>query len=194
MKRIVYILPGYTESHTKQKSYAEVAKLFEEKGFTVVQVEIDWALESPAQFKDYASQFLSQFKKKKGVKTYILGFSYGATIAFLTANKTRPTELILCSLSPYFIEDQNNLEPRWLKYWKDNFKDSDYSFKEYADKINTKTQIVAGGAEHRSVLKRARNARKVLKNSVLRISEGAKHNIGQKEYLDTLKRLVAALD
>jgi pimeloyl-ACP methyl ester carboxylesterase len=193
MERIVYIIPGFGESHARQKSYRKVAALFAKAGFTVVHVNIDWHHQTPREFGDYQKQFLSQFKKKRGAKTYVLGFSYGATIAFLTANKTKPAALVLCSLSPYFTEDQKNIEPEWLVFWKKRFAHSDYSFAKLAPTRHSSVRLVVGDSEHHSTITRARDAKRRLPNATLTIAKGAKHDIGQKEYLATLEKVIAKL-
>ncbi len=194
MQRIVYIITGYEESHTKQKGYGKIAKLFEEVGFNVVHVNIDWHAKKPAQFDDFAQQFLKQYKKPRGAEVYVLGFSYGATAAFLSAKKTKPKAFIFCSLSPYFIEDLKNLKPAWLKWFRENMKESDYSFAKLAPTITSQSYFVVGSEEDSSCLYRARNARKLIPNSSLVVAKGAKHSIGQKEYLQTLEKLIKKLD
>lgn len=194
MRKVVYILPGHKESHRTHKSYTKVASLFEKRGFEVVHVDIQWDASFPKQFAVFTKQFFQQFKKVRGARVYVLGFSYGATIAFLTAKRTHPAHLILCSLSPYFVEDQKNLEPSWLKFWKKEFVKSDYSFKELAPGVTSQIDLIVGSEEHTSVLKRARDARKRLPNVSLTVAKGAKHNIGQKEYLATIEKLIDRLD
>lgn len=192
MKRIAYIIPGHQESHTKQKGYDKVANFFEAQGITPIHVEIDWN-KKPGQFKDFSQQFLSQYKKPKNTEVYILGFSYGAVAAFLSAAKTKPTAFIFCSLSPYFIEDRKNLKPVWLKWFKENMTKSNYSFRELAPSITTKAYFVVGEKEDPSCLYRSRNAKKLIQNSSLTIAKGAKHNISQKEYLHSLEKLIGRL-
>lgn len=193
MQRIIYIVPGYQESPITHPGYRKLAKLAASYGFSPVHVEIDWHKEKPASFAGYAKQFLKQFKKKRGVQIYVLGFSYGATIAFLTATKTKPAGLILCSLSPYFVEDQKNLEPGWRKFWQENFINSNYEFKQLAPKISWPTYLIVGSEEHHSLLTRARSARRQLKASTLTIAKGARHRIGQKEYLRTIEEVIATI-
>jgi len=45
----------------------------------------------------------------------IIGFSFGAMVAFIASQKIRPKKLILCSLSPYFNEDLKKLRKGWKK-------------------------------------------------------------------------------
>jgi pimeloyl-ACP methyl ester carboxylesterase len=193
MKRIAYIIPGHGESHLRQKGYGKIAKLFEAQGITPVQVNIDWDAHKPAEFKQFVQQFLKQYKKPKGAEVYILGFSYGATTAFLSAAKTQPKAFIFCSLSPYFIEDQKNLKPAWMKWFRKNIVNSDYSFKELAPTITSKAYFIVGSEEHEVCHIRARSARRLIPNSSLTIAKGAKHNVGQKEYLATLEKIIKKL-
>ena len=193
MKKVAYILPGYRESHLKQKGYGKVARFFEEKGIEPIHVNIKWKQNSEELFKDYTRQFLKVYRKPKGAEVYILGFSYGATIAFLSAVKTKPTAFILCSLSPYFKEDLKNLRPAWLKWWKKSFVESDYSFDKLAPKVKSNTYLIVGSKEHKSCLIRAKDAKKKIKNSHLIIAKNAKHKIGQKEYLETIKKVISKL-
>lgn len=176
MKKIAYIIPGYRESHLRQRGYNKIAKFFEERRIEPIHVEIDWEKNNSKRFSDYTKQFLDLYRKPKGTEVYILGFSYGATITFLTALKTKPKALILCSLSPYFKEDLNGMKPAWVKWFRKNFVESDYSFTKLA-----------------SNLTRAKDAKKKLVNSHLSIAKGAKHKIGQKEYLETVREIISKL-
>lgn len=192
MNKIVYIIPGNGESHTKQKGYVKLEKLFKKNGITPVHVEMDWD-KNPGKFKDFGQQFLRKYKKPRNTEVYILGFSFGAVAAFLSAAKTKPAAFIFCSLSPYFLEDQKNLKPTWLKWFRKNMVDSDYSFVALAPTITSKAYFVVGSEEDYSCLYRARNAKRLISGSSLIIAKGAKHNLGQKEYLAALERLIPKL-
>ena len=192
-KKIAYILPGYGESHLRQAGYRKVAKMFETAGIEAVHVDVDWHYAKPAKFSEYAKQFLKVYKKPKGAEVYVLGFSYGATIAFLTEAKTKPRALILCSLSPYFLEDQPKLLPKWLQFWRKNFTESDYSFDDSVPRMTTETFLVVGSEESSQCMSRARAARRKIEESHLAIAKGAMHKIGQKEYLDALQKIITGL-
>src|SRR5690606_37231643 len=64
------------------------------------------------------------FHKHKGRQNYVLGFSYGAVIALITANDLKPKKIFLCSLSPDFKEDSKNMK-EWIKklIGKNRYKD-----------------------------------------------------------------------
>lgn len=193
MKKIAYIIPGYGESHLRQRGYNKIAKFFEMAGIDPIHVEIDWEKNNPKKFDDYNQQFLKVYKKPKVGEVYVLGFSFGATVAFLTAVKTKPKALILCSLSPYFEEDLKDMKPSWVKFFRANFIDSDYSFTKLASKIKNTTYIMVGNQEGEICLNRARDAKDKVQDSHLIIMKGVEHKIGQKEYLDNIQKVISKL-
>jgi len=193
MKKIVYLIPGFGESHIKQKGWSKVAKLFEINGIEPFHINIDWDKNTPSRFSDYIKEFLEQFKKPKNAEVYVLGFSLGAMIAFLTATKTKPTAVILCSLSPFFEEDIVQFKPQWLTWWRKNFVESDFSFEKIAPYITMKTYLIVEDVDAKEIMRRARDAKRKLPNATLVIAKGAKHRIIQKEYMTALERVVKKL-
>ncbi len=193
MEKIVYIIPGYGETHLSRKAYGKLAKAFESRGIMPIHVKINWHARKPRRFRDYVVQFLKQYKNRKNEEAYVLGFSYGATIAFLSEPKTNPSTLILCSLSPYFSEDLEHFKPSWLKWFRKNFTESDYVFNKLAPKIKSKTFLFVGDKEGPEALRRAKDAKRKIKGSKLTIIKKTKHNIGQKEYLSELNKFISGL-
>lgn len=193
MKKVAYIVPGYGETHLRQRSYKKIAQKCISNGIEPIYISIDWHKGDPENFYGYLQEFLSQYKKPIDTKVYVLGFSFGAMIAFLTAEKTKPDGLILCSLSPYFIEDLPTLKPAWVKWFQDTFTKSKYRFYTYASKITAQTYIIVGDKEGDECIKRAKQAKKHIKNSMLTVVEGAKHNINQKEYQTSIEKIIKKL-
>ena len=193
MQKIAYIIPGAGESYRRQKGYNKIGEFFKEKGIKPIQVEVDWHSKKSHQFEYWTSQFLKKYKKPKNTKVYVLGFSFGAVIAFLSEPKLRPDGLILCSLSPYFIEDHQKLPKAWLAWWRKNIKGSDYSFNELAPNVRSKTYLVFGDLEPSVVKPRMKAAKRMIKNSSLFMVRGGKHRISQKEYLDKVKKVIEKL-
>ncbi|HEX9058629.1 MAG TPA: hypothetical protein VF941_00455 [Clostridia bacterium] len=192
MKKIAYIIPGFQESHTRQKGYDKIAGYFAERDIKPIHVEIDWNSPPKGDFLNYIRQFRKQYKPGKA-QTYILGFSFGAFTAFLSESQTRPKALILCSLSPFFKEDIPRLRPSWRKNWEKNYLPNDYSFNQLAQKIKAKTYICVGDKEGLECEGRARGAKRYIKQSSLTIAKGARHRVSQKEYLISLKKIIAKL-
>ena len=114
-------------------------------------------------------------------------------MAFLTAAKLKPDALILCSLSPYFEEDLEDLKASWVKWFRKNFTESDYSFTKLAPKVKSRTYLIVGDKEDRACLVRAKGARNDIADSSLSIAKGAEHKIGQKEYLATVEKVISRL-
>ncbi len=193
MKKVAYIIPGYGETHLRQRSYKKIAQKCIAQGIEPIYILIDWHKSTPENFDAYLKEFMSQYKKPKDTKVYVLGFSFGAMIAFLTAAKTKSDVLILCSLSPYFIEDLPTLKPAWVKWFRDTFTKSTYGFHTHASKINAQTYIVVGDKEGDECMDRAKQAKKELKTSKLVIVEGGKHNINQKEYQTAIEKIIEKL-
>jgi pimeloyl-ACP methyl ester carboxylesterase len=87
MKKIIYIIPGWKES-SKYKIYQSLAALAKEKGYNAIFYEIDWN-------KLLSSQIFPVQKN-----AIILGFSLGAILAHLIAQKHECRKLILASMTP----------------------------------------------------------------------------------------------
>jgi len=193
MKKVVYIIPGYGDSGPKDPDYLKVSKIFEDKGIAPIYVKIHWTRKKKSRFSDYADEFLKVYEKKRGTQTYVYGFSFGATIAFLTAAKTKPKALILSSLSPYFMEDRPRLKASWLRWYKENFVESDYVFSDIASGVRGNTRILVGEKEGPESMARAKDAKKKLANSKLTVVKGARHDASQKQYVEALEKLVRNL-
>lgn len=189
MAKVIYVIPGFTEN-TKQKRYREVLKFFRQKNFKVIEIKIKWRYKV---MSDYVKEFQNQYDQhKNNDKVYIFGFSFGAMISFIVSSQLKPTAQFLCSLSPYFKEDLLRIK----KYWKKcigikRVKDlNSISFNELAKSVKCKTYILAGDKEGPEIAWRAEAAKKRIKISELYMINGAKHDISQKEYLDTIKKVV----
>ena len=193
MKKIVYIIPGYGESHKRQAGYDKVADMFRKKGIEPIHIEINWRSGKRQPFENYLKQFLKRYKRPKNTKIYVLGFSFGALTAFLSEPKMKPAAIILCSLSPYFEEDLPKLPKSWSRWWKKYYPDSNYSFHELAPLIRTTVFMVVGDKENLVVRQRARSAKRLIKKSTLVVATGAKHRISQKEYLVGVKKIIDKL-
>lgn len=192
MAKIAYILPGYEENRQSRKAYDVIADYFKDAGIKPIHVPIKWDLKKPGDFELYNKQFLKKYRKGKGDKVYILGFSFGALIAFLTETETKPDAVLFCSLSPYFKEDYKKIKPAWLRWWKKNFN-NEFVFNDLVKGVTTKAHFIAGDREDKSVQLRAQAAKRKLKNCTLNIAKGAAHNINNKAYLNEIKDIIDKL-
>ena len=101
--KTVFLINGKNIHHTTAgEGFAFLRDSIAAKGYRVVPVDITWRRKIPTQF---ATEFIELYQKEKGDYNIVLGNSFGAVVALITATKIRPDEIILCSLSPFFKED-----------------------------------------------------------------------------------------
>ncbi|HSW87591.1 MAG TPA: hypothetical protein VLG12_00335 [Candidatus Saccharimonadales bacterium] len=108
-EKITFVIPGY-KHNPRHKAYKAISKILKTEGYFPILANIPWkgtTISENTQYflEKYQESMLLRNKAVKKSKTYVLGFSYGAMIAFLISTKLRVSGLILCSLSPYFKED-----------------------------------------------------------------------------------------
>lgn len=193
-KKVIYVIPGYGGKCSKRGKFGKIARIFSAHDIEPICVDIDWGDSKGGNFPRYNRQFLKAYKKRKGVDTYVLGFSFGAMIAFLTAAKTKPKKILLCSLSPYFTEDFSHLPTSWKKWWDGCFKNSDYSFNDYAKRVISPVRIVVGNKEGKECMRRSRAAKKALKKrATMTVIKGGRHDITQPAYLRALEKVASDL-
>lgn len=190
MRKRLWIIPGGGHKPT-DTCYRWMITYFRSLGFEVQMITVDW---NRRVMTDWIADFRSQFSKERGVEDYILGFSFGAMIAFLTANETKPMKLFLCSLSPYFKEDMDFLEnKRDVRYFgtrrlADIRK---YVFKDHVKNISASTIVFCGGQEttkYPTLLKRCKAAVEQIKRARLVIAENAPHQIDHPSYIEAIKK------
>jgi pimeloyl-ACP methyl ester carboxylesterase len=109
--RTFFIIPGFKQK-PNDKQFTWLEKFLKEKGFVAIKVPIAWDRRT---MSDYVEDFIEVYKKHKSQMNYVLGFSYGAVIALLTANILKPNKIYLCSLSPDFKEDIHSMSPQIKK-------------------------------------------------------------------------------
>src|SRR5258708_1960433 len=100
-EKVIFIIPGFNHLPT-DTAYRNIAKMLRSEGYRPILVTIHWNKTTISQNTKY---FLREFKKINAKKKYILGFSFGAMIAFIASTRVAVYGLILCSLSPYFKKD-----------------------------------------------------------------------------------------
>ncbi len=186
--KALFIIPGFKEK-VSHKQYRALEKLFVAKGFEVKMVPIVW---NRRVMTDWIAQFLEFFGAHQGKKNVVLGFSFGAMIALLTARSMKPDQLILCSPSPYFAEDLPKIPDWWKRFiGKRRAADfSQYSMKKAAAGISVKAKVFIGGAEQKKfpqLAARCTLAAKALGTSVI-VVDGVKHDIGDVRYRQALYR------
>ncbi len=189
--KTLFIIPGFKEK-ISHKQYRALQKLFIGKGFDVKMVPIVW---DRRVMTDWIARFHDFFQVNRGKNNVVLGFSWGAMIALLTAKQLQPNELILCSLSPYFAEDLSKI-PAWWKRFIGKRRTTDfgrYSMKSAVKGVSMKAKVFIGGAEQkkfRHLAARCTLAAKALGTSVI-VIDGVKHDIGDARYREVLGREIS---
>ncbi len=97
MKKILYIIPGW-KSTSSEKPYVLLAKAAQEKDYKVVFKDIDWK-------KSLSSQIFTVPKD-----AVVFGFSLGAILAWLVAQKSACRLLILASMTPHYSFERSDIK------------------------------------------------------------------------------------
>lgn len=197
MRKVVYIIPGFTSS-SREKPYPFIGTYFNKRGIEPFLVNVKWDKKAEvAAMPEYVADFITFVKKnkKKGDEVYVLGFSFGAMIAYITAHQIKPKALILCSISPMFREDLKKASKSWHKYFKKVGLTSKkmYSAQVLAKGLSSTIYGVVGSREVLSIMTRlAEIIYKVGKGEVI-VSKNSTHDIRKKAYLNTVKEVISRL-
>jgi hypothetical protein len=114
MKGKLYIIPGFGEN-TQMPAYKTLITEAKRFGFNVIPYNPRW---------DYntASTWINEFKLKLGRNegdAIVLGFSFGAYIAFCASRDFAFKKIISCSLAPYFNDELGSIpEASWKFFGK----------------------------------------------------------------------------
>lgn len=176
-------------------AYKNIAKMFATSGFHPVLVDISW---KGTTISTNVEHFLKKFKKSPASKKYILGFSYGAMIAFIAAAEVKVEGLILCSLSPYFSEDLKDLKNKNLSSLA-RLRYEDFA-KFNSGSIAKKTRakqilMIYGASEARALVARVKKTFDQInlsQKSLISIAR-TEHEIGSAKYMGTIREAAASL-
>ena len=186
--RTIFLIPGFKQKAT-DRNFAWLIKFLKVKGFRVMGVPIKWDYRT---MSDYVNDFKKFYCKHKTNENRVLGFSYGAVVAFMTASELKPKKIYLCSLSPDFKEDAAKMKPHVVKLiGKNRFADvKTRSAKKIAKELKIPTVIFYGEAESKKYpqLKvRGEETARFAKRSKLVIVKQAPHKIDYLEYIKAIK-------
>lgn len=152
--KTAFLIAGFNMNRSAaDDEYDELRKTIASRGYNVVPVPFTWNYTTVSQYVD---KFVDFYEKHKGDNNIVIGNSYGAMVAFLSAPKIVPDRILLCSLSPYFKEDKDKTtkEYRIRRFGKrrDNAMDQ-LSAKQTASGINkTVTEVTMLYGEQEKVV------------------------------------------
>ncbi|MDP3941624.1 MAG: hypothetical protein Q8Q49_04940 [bacterium] len=193
-EKAIFIIPGFKQLPT-DSSYKDLATILRNEGFFPILITIPWKKMTISQSAEFLLQELQKINAKK---KYLLGFSFGAMIAFLTSTKTDLSGLILCSLSPYFKEDMSGKNRRRSSMKKHLYRDfSKLHSGTLAKQIKADSILMLYGAdEERTLIRRVIKTFEQIvstKKYLLQIT-GADHDIGNKRYLQIIRKVAKTLN
>lgn len=142
--KTAFIIAGFNMNQSAaDDKYKNLRKTVALKGYRVIPVPFTWNYTTVDQ---YTERFVTFYNKHKSTKNIVIGNSYGAMVAFLSAPKIAPNRIFLCSLSPFFKEDKDKTskEYRIKRFGKRRNNAMDLiSAKQTARQINaTSTDVV----------------------------------------------------
>ena len=183
-----FVIPGF-KTQAKDRQYKWLVKFLEDKGIKVIKTPVFWNYKT---LSENAEEFVSFFNKNKTKENYILGFSYGAVIALLTASLLNPKKIYLCSLSPDFSEDRSLMESSIKKYiGKKRYVDTKTrSGRKIAQELFVPAVIFYGekeGKEYPQLKKRCEETARLAKNSKLIVVKNSPHQIDFPLYVEAIK-------
>ncbi len=110
MKKILYIIPGLQES-CDSKPYQLLADAAKDKSYTVICKNVDW--EKPLSIQIFAVPR----------DAVVFGFSLGAILAWLIAQKHPIQQLILASMTPHYSFTDPKIHKAFVKLMGVDFVD-----------------------------------------------------------------------
>ena len=187
--KTIFIITGFKQNK-EDIQFKWMYPYFSEKGFRVKIFAPNWNFHV---MSDYVNEFVEFYGKNKSDVNYVLGFSFGAMTAFISAPVIKPSHLYLCSLSPYFKEDlttlkQNHAIVIGIRRLKDF---SNHGAKEIAKLLHNIPIDIFYGENEAEKYPRLKNrcilTHKALPNSKLTVVKNASHKINHLEYVKAIK-------
>lgn len=193
-KRTFFIVPGF-KMRPASRSFSWLKTFLRSKGFSVRGVPIAWDRRT---MEDYVEEFKVFYEKHKTAENYVLGFSYGAVIAFLSANDLEPRKIYLCSLSPDFREDIPKIRS-WIERYVGKRRISEMktrSGRKFARALRVPSVVFYGEVEGKkfpSLKVRCEETVALAPRSRLVVVKDAPHDIRHPEYQKAIKTVLRPL-
>lgn len=190
--KTAFIINGLDINNTAaDDKYRTLRDAVKKAGYKVVPSTISWKHTTPTQYTEKFIQLYEGHKSSDG--NVIIGNSFGAVVALLSASHTKPDLVLLCSLSPFFKEDIDNDWPPidyMKKLGKKRLNDiSRYSVSDLAKEVSkssVKIKVLFGEKEHESsprLVKRSKETASSIKNASLIEVKDAPHPFREPEYI-----------
>lgn len=182
----LFIVPGFKQKIT-DLAWLKVKKLAQKSFQQVTLFQPEWNYHTLTHWAGSFDQCRHQYVGPQ----MVLGFSFGAMIAFLSSINLPTKTAILCSLSPYFSEDISSLKPWWNqavgKKRMAIFQETHFS--KLAAKSHSQNYLLVGEKEVPQCFTRYHDALEQLSGSCGIVVPQAGHDIGHQAYLAALDQL-----
>lgn len=193
--KTAFILAGFDLQETATSAdYLPLRCALREKGYKVIPVDISWRNNTPSK---YSEEFVSKFNKLSSDENIIIGNSFGAVVAFISATKLNAHSLFLCSLSPFFKEDRAKRPDSYaIRYFgKKRMEDLwSLSAKDTAESINaTRCFVLYGEKEKQTspiLVDRCRQTAKQIIGATLIEVKNAPHDMSHDAYTAAILKLI----
>ncbi len=194
----VFIIAGFDLHNTAATDkYIVLENGLKNKGYGIVASDISWKKKTATQ---YAKEFVDFYNKHSSEKNIVIGNSFGAVVAFISAPETKPDKLYLCSLSPFFKEDRGKRldsygidifgKRRMEDLWSISVRDMEAKI----NIANVKTTVTYGEKERQTsptLVARCKDTAKHIKLSQLIEIPNAPHSMADERYSETLIDLIS---
>jgi len=161
---LLTIVPPMPGAERRFKPFVDFVRA---SGWESEFVRLEW----PGQVPAFGSTELFPQVEIQTAGKVVMGFSLGALYAHLGALRAR--HLILGSISPFFLEDDDEPE-RWMVSYR-------------AGNPDTPADILVGGEEDAQMHRRATAVRDFYRQSTYTVVHGAEHELWHPHYLQAVK-------
>lgn len=190
MKTYLFIIPGMGEFIT-DKPYKAISQYAAKDGYEPVAININWDIENvPSDFIKEASQRVEETMVAAGPdgNFSIMGFSVGALIASILANRFNFKQVFLCSMSPYFGEDIVFLPDDTKEYLGKSFTE-DAKLYSFPVEISSEVVFMFGDKDWSMAIEKAQKRCENLKSNGKRfiLVSDTGHELTNK-YIQTIQR------
>lgn len=187
-KETVLFVPGYQEG-LDDRDYQGLMASIEDQGYKAQFVPIKWRRTT---VQDWVRELNAIYDDLDAEETVLAGFSFGALTAFVAAAARNPSQLWLCSLSPYFAEevtaDRGRIKRRLGRRRTQAFMALDFA--SLAQKISCETLLFYGEKEIPSVIRRVSAASQaVAKSHTVAVSDCG-HDATDPRYVAALRKTI----
>lgn len=196
--KTVFVIAGFDlhETAASTSGYKTLLDGLRVQGYNVIPYTRAWYRKNPIQ---YVREFEEFYIAHKTDENIIIGNSFGAVVAFVSAPKLQPNTIFLCSLSPFFKEDRGKYPDEYAyKYFgkKRAHELWSYSSNDIVTEIN-KTGIrvigVYGEKEHKTspnLVARTTNVARKLNDAELIEVPDAPHVLENSIYTAAILKMV----